>query len=219
MKKSKQEWALATILAILTFLYPYDQRRNDQQIKTIETPTGFQVLINKKRKLKSDYIPNNLLLIHETYANEGKYLVKEARDQFEKLSKDAHLLGYRIIAVSAYRTYDYQETLYQDYLKTKGQDYADQCSAKPGHSEHQTGLAIDVMGSNEDYDEFALAVEFPWLRDHAHRYGFIMRYPKGKETITGFKYEPWHYRYVGKEVAKIIYDKNWTLEEYWENLS
>ena len=88
------------------------------------------------------------------------------------------------------------------------------CSAKPGHSEHQTGLSIDVEGSNLDYDLFAESKEFNWMKNNAHKYGFILRYPKGKEHITGFKYEPWHYRYVGKDVASYIYKNNITLEEY-----
>jgi len=103
-------------------------------------------------------------------------------------------------------------------LKKKGQEYADLASARPGHSEHQTGLAIDIMGSNEDYNKFEESVEFEWMKNNAHLYGFILRYPKGKENITGFKYEPWHYRYIGKKVATIIYNENITLEEYLKKL-
>ena len=90
-----------------------------------------------------------------------------------------------------------------------------QCSARPGHSEHQTGLAVDVMGSNNDYDEFEKSIEFSWMKENAHKYGFILRYPKGKENITGFKYEPWHYRYVGLITATRIFKENITLEEYY----
>ena len=97
-----------------------------------------------------------------------------------------------------------------------GSDYAEHCSAKPGHSEHQTGLAVDVEGSNHDYDDFENSKEFAWMKKNAHLFGFILRYPEGKTTITGFKYEPWHYRYVGKDVAKIIYEENLTLEEYYD---
>ena len=99
-------------------------------------------------------------------------------------------------------------------INEKGIVYADKCSARPGHSEHQTGLSIDVMGSNNDYNIFDKSKEFKWMKDNAHKYGFIMRYPKNKEYITGFKYEPWHYRYVGIDTAQKIYENNITLEEY-----
>ena len=91
------------------------------------------------------------------------------------------------------------------------------CSAKPGHSEHQTGLAVDIMGSNNDYNLFAESKEFEWMKNNAYKYGFILRYPEHKENITGFKYEPWHYRYVGKDVAKYIYENKLSLEEYFSN--
>ena len=88
------------------------------------------------------------------------------------------------------------------------------CSARAGHSEHQTGLAVDVAGSNDSYDDFEASIEFNWMKKNAHKYGFILRYPKGKEKITGFKYEPWHYRYIGIDIATEIYEKDITLEEY-----
>lgn len=139
---------------------------------------------------------------------------KEVKKAFERLSKEAKLLGYEIIAASTFRSWKYQDSLYQYYVKEKGKKYADNCSARPGHSEHQTGLAIDVMGENKDYNLFEESNSFQWMKQNAHKYGFIMRYPNGKEHITGFKYEPWHYRYVGKETAKVIYQKQITLEEY-----
>ena len=177
-----------------------------KNIKTIENPNELLVLVNKNNKLDKNYVPNDLEEINVKYSNEGKFLRKDAKEAFETLSSDASKLGYKVIAVSAYRNYEYQEKY--------GIEYALSCSAKPGHSEHQTGLAVDVMGSNNSYDDFEFSDEFEWMRDNAYKYGFILRYPKGKENITGFKYEPWHYRYVGKEVAKIIYEKNIVLEEY-----
>ena len=187
-----------------------------ENIKVVKNPNDTLVLVNKNNKLKNDFIPNNLIKLDLKHSNDEKYLKKEAALAFYQLSSDAKKLGYRIIVVSAYRSYTYQEKLFDYYVKEKGINYALNCSAKAGHSEHQTGLAIDVEGSNFDYDLFSESKEFVWMRDNAHKYGFILRYPKGKEDITGFKYEPWHYRYVGKEVAKNIYEKNITLEEYFE---
>lgn len=186
-----------------------------KNIKDIDNPENILVLVNKNNKLDSSYVPSDLEKISLEYATDDKYLRKEAKEYFEKLSHDAKKLGYKIIAVSAYRDYDYQNNLFEGYKLEKGLEYALQCSARPGHSEHQTGLAVDVMGSNNDYDEFEKSIEFSWMKENAHKYGFILRYPKGKENITGFKYEPWHYRYVGLITATRIFKENITLEEYY----
>lgn len=185
-----------------------------QNIKLVEKPNELLVLVNKNNQLQSGYIPENLESISLRFANKDKYLRKDAKEAFEKLSSEASVLGYRIVAVSAYRDYNYQNELFNYYVEEKGLDYALDCSAKPGHSEHQTGLAVDVEGENKDYDNFEDTKEFNWMKENAHRFGFILRYPKGKEHITGFKYEPWHYRYVGIDAAYEIYEKNITLEEY-----
>lgn len=186
-----------------------------KKIHNIENPTDILVLVNKNNRLDDKYIPPDLETISLEYATSDKFLRKEAKDSFEKLSSDAKKLGYTIVAVSAYRDYEYQENLFNNYIKEKGEEYALKCSARPGHSEHQTGLSVDVMGSNNDYDEFEKSNEFDWMSNNSYKYGFILRYPKGKEYITGFKYEPWHYRYVGNEVASIIYTEKITLEEYY----
>lgn len=187
-------------------------------IKSAKNPNDIDALVNKNWILDNDYVPNDLEQISLEYATDSKFMRKIAKENFENLSMDAKVLGYKIVAVSTYRDYNYQEKLYNFYVETKGNEYADLCSARPGHSEHQTGLAVDVMGSNEDYDEFESAIEFNWMSENAHKYGFILRYPKGKDNITGFKYEPWHYRYVGNKVAKIIYENSITLEEYYKTI-
>ncbi len=207
------------IAVIIIFFFTKDiPLLKKEEIIVIDQPEDLLVLVNKTRMLPSDYIPNDLEEIDINYSNHNKYLRKDAKEAFEALAKDAKDLGYFIIAVSAYRDYAYQEDLYQGYVESKGQDYADKCCAKPGHSEHQTGLSVDVMGSNLDYDEFESSPEFEWMSEHAHLYGFIMRYPKGKEDITGFKYEPWHYRYVGISEATNIYEQQLSLEEYIESI-
>lgn len=187
-----------------------------KNIKTITEPDIYLVLVNKEYKLPENYVPSKLELISNEFSNENKYLREEAKIAFETLSKEAKNLGYRVVAVSTYRDYEYQDKLYNMYVQEKGIDYADKCSARPGHSEHQTGLAVDVEGSNRDYDEFENSKEFVWMKENAYKYGFILRYPKGKEKITGFKYEPWHYRYVGLDTAKTIHDEKLTLEEYYD---
>ena len=185
-----------------------------QNIKLIKEPNEDNVLVNKFNRLSEVYIPNDLEKLDIRYANDFKYMRHNAKVAFEKMSEDAKKLGYSVVAVSAFRSYKYQEKLYHHYVEKKGVLYADRASARPGHSEHQTGLAVDIMGSNGDYNLFLESPEFGWVSKNAHKYGFVLRYPKGKEYITGFKYEPWHYRYVGKEAAKYIYENQITLEEY-----
>jgi len=205
------------ILILIFFSKDSDVNSNlYKNINFVDNPNSYLVLVNKNNQLKSNYIPNDLESISLLYSNADKYLRSIARVQFEKLSEDAANLGYRIVAVSAYRDYNYQNELFNYYVKEKGLEYALDCSAKPGHSEHQTGLAVDVEGSNRDYDNFIDSKEYNWMKDNAHKYGFILRYPKGKEHITGFKFEPWHYRYVGINLATYLYQNNLTLEEYLE---
>ena len=202
-------------LLILVF-YTKDIDFFYKKVKDIKNPDSLMVLVNKLNRLQSNYVPHDLEQISLNYATNNKFLRKEAKENFEKLSSDAKKIGYSIIAVSAYRDYDYQENLFNNYVKEKGENYALKCSAKAGHSEHQTGLSVDVMGSNNDYDQFEKSKEFDWMKNNSYKYGFILRYPKGKEYITGFKYEPWHYRYVGKDIASIIYTEGINLEEYYK---
>ena len=185
-----------------------------KDINTIYNPTSYDFLVNKNNKLTSDYIPNDLEIIDVNYACKDKFLRKEARIAFEKLAIQAKKEGFNIIAVSTYRSYEYQEKLYNNYVLDKGFYYADMASARAGHSEHQTGLAVDVADISLDYDNFENTKEFTWMKNNAHKYGFILRYPKASFHVTGFKYEPWHYRYVGVDIATYIYKNNLTLEEY-----
>lgn len=183
-------------------------------INTLYSPNYYDILINKNNKLTNDYIPSDLEAISLEYSCQDKYLRHEARVAFENMAKQAKLEGFNIIAVSSYRSYDYQKKLYNNYVNDKGLYYADLASARPGHSEHQTGLAVDVANSSLDYNNFEDTKEFYWMKNNAHKYGFILRYPKARFHITGFKYEPWHYRYVGVDIAIYIYENDITLEEY-----
>ena len=186
-----------------------------KNIKQVKHPERLDVLVNKNYQLDENYMPSDLEEVSVQFAYEKKYLRHEARIAFETLAWDALQEGYQIILVSAYRSYSYQEELYHHYVKTSGKNYADRCSARPGHSEHQTGLALDIMGENGDYNLFEETKEFQWMKEHAHEYGFILRYPSDGYDITGFKYEPWHYRYVGVELAQSLTKENITLDEYY----
>lgn len=171
------------------------------------------VLVNKFYHLPDGYEPNDLVVLPARY-NSGKNssMRKEAADAFMKMSDAAMLDGLSIKNASAYRSYDYQVSLYDGYVKRDGKVKADIYSARPGYSEHQTGLCSDINIIDSSFDG---TKESKWLLENAYKYGFILRFPKGSEEITGYEYESWHYRYVGVESAKIIKSDDITLEEYY----
>ncbi|MBP5378322.1 MAG: D-alanyl-D-alanine carboxypeptidase family protein [Ruminococcus sp.] len=159
---------------------------------------------------------DGILVVNKSYSvpkefNAGGGLNANALTMFNKLSEEAALHGLNIVCSSGYRSYENQEKIYNNYVATDGMLKADTYSARPGHSEHQTGLAIDVNSISPD---FADTPECAWLEKNAHKYGFIIRYPKGKEAITGFQYEPWHIRFLGVETATAVYNSGLCLEEY-----
>lgn len=173
------------------------------------------LLVNKYYYLTEDYVPENLEEISLSYARSGMQLVHEAKEAFETLSEEAKKEGMNIIAMSSYRSYEYQVDLYNRYVETDGKEAADTYSARAGYSEHQTGLAVDVYNKELPYTSFEQTEEFTWMEENAYKYGFILRFPKDKVNITGYQYESWHYRYVGEEVAEYIHKNNLTLEEYY----
>lgn len=171
-----------------------------------EDPTYVEgiLIASKKYPLPSTYAPGES---------------KEARAAFAEMAAEATLSGYDLVAFSTYRSFDYQTTLYEKYVSNDGQEAADRYSARPGYSEHQTGLAFDIGEQHFEQhfarESFGETEAGKWVAANAHKYGFIMRYPNGKEKITGYMYEPWHFRYVGKELAPKIYEAGTTLEEYF----
>lgn len=172
------------------------------------------LIVNKSYPLPSDYVPTN------TYKDASGLnycmtcLDKETYEKYQEMESDAKALGLNIWIQSGYRSYSLQESLYNKYVKRDGKDAADTYSARPGHSEHQTGLAFDL---NSITDDFQYTNEGIWVNNNCYKYGFILRYPKGKENITGYKYESWHLRYVGEELATKLYNNgDWiTLEEHF----
>ena len=170
---------------------------------------GILTIVNKYNWVARDYIPSNLITINNLSIN------KEAYDNFIKMKQAINKENLNIRIISAYRSYNYQENLYNNYLKYESRSIVDTYSARPGYSEHHTGLAIDIDNGKQGYNNFYLTKEFQWMQVNAHKYGFILRYPKDKENITGYSYEPWHYRYVGKDVAEYIKKHNSTFEEYY----
>lgn len=193
----------------------------DQEFYVDTNPTDISketlLIVNKYYYLEKDYHYGDLVTMERGYDNKnGSKLNSIAYEAFKKLVDAGELEGYHIRNNSAYRSYSTQNGLYNNYKNSNGLTWADKWSARPGHSEHQTGLALDVGVKNEySLGKFESSREFTWMKDHAHLYGFILRYPKGKEYITGYGYEPWHYRYVGIEAANYIYENDITFEEYY----
>lgn len=173
------------------------------------------ILVNKNLRLSEQYIPNNLETINKEYTSGNKQLVKEAKNALELMLQDAKKNNLNIRVISAYRSYNYQKVLYDNYCLKDGIEKADTYSARPGHSEHQTGLVIDVDNYKTNYENFEYTKEFEWMQNNSYKYGFILRYPKNKENITGYIYESWHYRYVGKDIANYIKKHNITFDEYY----
>ena len=178
-------------------------------VNDIKDPSSILVLVNKSHALKSDYVPSDLVSI-PSFPN--LLLRQVAIDDFENLLAAAKLDNVYLIPYSTYRSYDYQKGLYEKYLKEDTQEVVDTYSARPGHSEHQTGLAIDIRSSSHWYS--LTDNDYDWMLNNSYKYGFIVRYPKDNSKITGYKEEPWHIRYLGRDIATKVHDKNITYDEY-----
>ena len=173
------------------------------------------VLVNKDNKLNEKYVPSNLVEADIPFQGINNKISVDIKSNLENMFNDANLDGVELVGISGYRSYSYQENLYNMSLRGEG-DYNSDYVALPGYSEHQTGLAIDILSTDYMFlDEgFKYTDAYKWLNENSYKYGFIIRYPEGKEDITGYPFEPWHLRYVGIQNAKKIIKRGCTLEEY-----
>ena len=173
------------------------------------------ILVNKYHKLNSDFVPTEITSIPSTYAYANNQASKETLDAFKNMWAAAKAEGLTLIVNSSYRDYESQEQVWNKYANIYGEEYADSIAARAGFSEHQTGLALDIITYGANGSNFDETEEFAWLSKNAYKYGFILRYPNGKEDITGYSYESWHYRYVGISAAKEIHEMGITYDEYY----
>lgn len=177
------------------------------------------LLVNKHYLLDKDYIPDDLVNVSQNYAwgEVGSQKVREvAYNAFLDMWNAANEEGYYLMINSSYRSYEDQEIVYNNYKNSSGERFADSIAARPGSSEHQTGLALDIFSkTNTNKNTFSQTDEAKWLKENAHNFGFILRYPEDKVDITGYSFESWHYRYVGKDIATYIYENDITYEEYY----
>lgn len=187
----------------------------------VENPYEILALVNKSHALPNTFEPEDLVIPDIPFPFEEddpkKQLREPAARAIEDLFKAAEKEDLELFAQSGYRSYDRQDAIFASYVSQHGENHANTYSARPGESEHQTGLVMDVTTRSIGFDiimDFKETPEGKWLKEHAHEYGYIIRYEEGKEEITKYQYEPWHIRYVGKKAAKEIYENDLTLEEY-----
>lgn len=190
---------------------------NDPYTNTKKTDMdmGYAILVNKYNSLPNKYAPDDVVQMSDWYAYPGNSIRKDVYDAFKDMSADAKEDGITLVVNSSYRTYEVQKEIYDDYEDNRGKDYADKYAARPDFSEHQTGLSLDIFTPGANMSNFEETKAFAWLNENCYKYGFILRYPKGKEAITGYNYEAWHYRYVGNDLAKKVYDSGLTYDEYY----
>ena len=181
---------------------------------------NYNLLVNKNNKMKSEYLNDFNLVSVYNELNENIKVEEETYTHFLKLKEYLKSININIGIDDSYRSIDRQQMIQDEYLIKYGEEFTRKYVAEPGESEHHTGLAIDIMlyinGDfvREDDKLFFYEDVFKKIHEVLYKYGFILRYPENKENITGYYYEPWHIRYVGEEIAKIIYDNNITLEEF-----
>lgn len=193
----------------------------DKSMYSIDDPASLWFIVNKQRPAPASYTPGNLRQPNVRVRSSGSsemLLRDEAASAVEQLVSAASAAGINLMLVSGYRSYNLQQAVYAGNVAREGQANADKTSARPGHSEHQTGLAADLGGVNRICELetcFGQTPEGRWLAEHAHEYGFVIRYPEGKEAIVGYTYEPWHLRYVGKELSPEIQKTGQVLEQFF----
>lgn len=197
-----------------------EENKNQSEVNNAKQNQNNGYIEGQPQAKEPTYI-KGVLIVNKKYPlpknfNPGEDV--EARAAFEQMAASAKKAGFEIVAFSSFRSYEYQTTLYNNYVERDGKEQADRYSARPGYSEHQTGLAFDVgeVGKEDLWltSEFGETAAGKWLVENASKYGFVLRYPKGKENITGYMYESWHFRYLGTALAAKVTKSGLTLEEY-----
>ena len=189
---------------------------DNKVVKETDLSKGNLILVNKFNYLKNDFVPNDIVNLDINYSYQNNRVTKECNDAYVEMAKAAKKDNIILLGNSSYRTYDRQEEIYKEFYYSKGISYADKYAARAGYSEHQTGLAIDIFTSGRSTtSDFEESDAFEWLSNNAYKYGFILRYPKNKEYLTGYSYESWHYRYLGVETATKVFKSGLTYDEYY----
>ena len=209
--QNHQDKSLEDVVAIINV---HADQEHYEDVFEADVSKGNLILVNKYHELKEDYTPNEVTSISLKYAYPDNKLAKDVLEAYQNMWNKAKEDGITLIATSAYRTYQSQEKVYNSFLKN-GEEYADSYAARPGFSEHQTGLSVDIFGYGTTKKTFEDSPSYSWLQENAHKFGFILRYPKNKEYLTGYNYEAWHYRYIGVKDATKLKNENITFDEYY----
>lgn len=212
--KENKSSKLSYVVSIVNVKADNEWYDEDFVIKT-DINKGILMLVNKFNHLDELYSPNNITEISNYYSYANNSTKDEVYKAYKNMWNAAKKEELTLIVTSSYRDYKTQDYLWNNYADSNGDEWADTISARAGFSEHQSGLALDIVTYNTIMNDFENTDEFKWLEKNAHKYGFILRYPKDKKNITGYDYESWHYRYVGEDVAKAIHKKNITFDEYY----
>ena len=187
-----------------------------KDLEATDTSKGIAMLVNKYHALNNEYKASDIVKTSSTYSYANNNLNSEAYEAFKNLADAAKEEGHTILILSSYRNYEYQDNLWKQRKQAFGTRKADEYAARAGSSEHETGYAIDVADFYDKNDSFKDTESYQWMLTNAHKYGFILRYPEGKENITGYKFESWHYRYLGVDLATKVYNEGITFDEYYE---
>lgn len=198
--------------------YPYYD-----QIIIQDKPLELNTIVNKYYKLEDTFVPSDLVYINDTYSGTNDLAYKYRKHQmrqvayndFIDLKKACAKQGFNLYVVSGYRSTKWQSEIYNNMVNTYNVERADQTCSRPGHSEHTTGLSCDIALDNYSFEEVVNHPQYSWFIEQLADYGFIIRYPEGKENLTGYEYESWHIRYLGKDLAKKVTSSNLTYDEYY----
>lgn len=186
-----------------------------EEVNETDLTKDMAILVNKFNSINK-YAPDDLESISLQFAYDGQTIRKEVNDAYIDMANQAKKDGIQLIVSSSYRSFEKQESTYKDFYYAKGETYADAYAARAGHSEHQTGLALDIFSPDgTTTSNFENTEAYNWLITNAHKFGFILRYPKDKTYLTGYEYESWHFRYLGKDLATKVYNEGITYDEYY----
>jgi D-alanyl-D-alanine carboxypeptidase len=226
---------IAALIAVSFYTQSNENSKQSHEVKTysntpafnkklysINDPASIWVVVNKGRVLPSNYVPADLMNpsipLRLSTGSEEMLIRKQAALALQSMNQAAGKQNVHFMLASGYRSYSFQVNLYAGYVRTQGQHSADISSARAGHSEHQTGFAADLEPVSRTCEVevcFANTREGKWLAANAYKYGFIVRYPKSKENLTGYEYEPWHVRYIGTKLASQLYKNSQTMEQFF----
>ena len=211
--KNNEDVSLTDVVAIIN-----THSDNEWYTYDLDTDTTLEerLIVNKFYHLNEEYNPEDIVEISSKYAYADNHMRQEAYDAFKNMWNAAMDNGIQFIINSSYRDFNSQKEIYEDYKNWYGEEKADSQAARPGYSEHQTGYAIDLFAKdNQLSDTFEESEGYKWLQNNAYKYGFIERYPKDKQYLTGYAFESWHWRYVGVEAATVIHNEKITYDEYY----